>query len=270
MAMTMGPAKSGNRATKSGTAKRASRSKYPWERIKDHYITAENIITLRDLAEVYNCPYETMRSKAADERWTYLRTEHVTKAALAKQAKRRNTLATEAVGFDDVSLRAAKLGQSLVVGRLAQVAELFQAQGVNWRNVIEKVKQGIPLEPHETRSSINYKELVELANALDRYQSVGRRALGTDVENLNITGGLNVHDTLQVEVSIGDELNKPDLDRTSAVIEAMRRSGLEKLITGQLALPEGEGDDSDDPDAENGSQGDDEDDGVVDAEIVEE
>lgn len=198
-------------------------------------MTSESTLTLKELADIYSIPYETLRSKAGDDRWSYLRAEYQTKNQIAIREARTVALVKEAVSFDDVSLKAAKLGQTLIVGRLGQIAALFQAQGISFERALEKARNGLPLDPSETRSSINYKELVELANALDRFQNVGRKALGTDVEKIDINSSVGV---TRVDVHIGDELAKPDVDRMASTIEAMRRAGLHSLLGEQLALPE--------------------------------
>lgn len=222
-------------------------SKHPWDQIRDHYMTAESSVTMKELAEVYGINYDVVRAKGAEERWTYLRAEYQTKNRIAIQEARTQTLVKEAVSFDDVSLKAAKLGQTLIVGRLGQIAQLFQASGVSFDKVLAKVRAGQPVDLTELRSSINYKELVELANALDRFQNVGRKALGTDVEKID----LSVIQGSIVEVNISEELGKPDLDRMAATVEAMRRAGLESLFGATLELEAGE-DDGEEDAAEDG------------------
>jgi hypothetical protein len=212
--------------------KRPGAQKYPWEQVREHYISAESVITLKDLAEVYTIPYQTVRERAADERWTYLRSEHQVKNAIAVREARTVHLAKESVSFDDTSLRAAKLGQTLIAGRLGQIAALFQASGKNFDATLAKLRAGQPVDLGDLRSVINYKELGELAAALDRFQAVGRKAMGTDVEKIELSGPGG--DAIQV--SVHDEMQKPDLDRMAAAMEAMHRSGLSDIFSKQLGI----------------------------------
>lgn len=241
-------------------------ARHPWEQIRDHFITAETALTLKEIAEVYGISYNVVRSRAGDERWTYLRAEYQTNVAIAMRDARSKSLVKEAMGFDDTSLKAAKVGQTLILGRLGQIAQLFQASNVNFEKVLAKVRQGLPLDPHEMRSTINYKELVELANALDRFQMVGRKALGIDSQQIDINAVISGTSTVTAEVNIHAELSKPDLDRTTAVFEAMRRAGLKNLFDDQLALTAGtdgdeDNDETDGSDEEDGEGSDDDSDG---------
>lgn len=222
-----------------------------WEPARNHFIETAGTLTLKEISETYGINYDTLRERAAKERWTYQRAEYQITRQKAEKEKRLVKLAGEAVKFDDNSLQAAKIGQTLIAGRLAQIAQLFQAGGQTFEAALSKMRSGKPVELHELRSTINYKELLSLGQALTLFQDAGRKALGTDVDRLEITGA----DGGAVEVvSINAELNKPDLDRMGKILEVMQRAGIAKLDTEQIAITVG------------GEDGDDE---VVDAEIVE-
>jgi hypothetical protein len=233
-------------------------TKWPWDKVLDHYVTAESLVTHQELADVYGIPIQTIRSKAAVERWAYVRASHQSQNTIARREARTAHLAKESVGFDDQSLKAAKLGQTLILGRLGQIAQQFQAEGVNFEEALKAIRSKQPFDRYALKSSINYNELIQLANALDRFQTVGRKAMGTDVENISIQ---NIIDgTATLEVNVHDEMQKPDLDRMAGTIMAMKRAGLGSLLDNQLAIESGDGT-SEEEDSEAKD--------IIDAEIVE-
>lgn len=240
--------------TKNPRTKTAYATKHPWERIREHYLTTDDKLNMIDLAKLYNVNVSVIRNRAAKERWTYLRAQYQTEKEVAIREARTRALINDAVSFDDNSLKAAKLGQTLIMARLTQIAQLMQAHGVAFEIIMEKMRKGVALQPHEMRGPVNYRELQGLADALGRFQDVGRKALGTDTEKLDLNI-LNTNVT-RVEVAIGDELQKPDLDRTAAVVETMRRAGLHELLAAKLALPANEEGNDGDLDDDGDSQGD--------------
>lgn len=219
-------------------------AKYDWAKLRTHFVEQTEPISLKDLAATYGTPYGMTRDRCSAERWQYLRAEH--QANLAKEVTRQRikTQLAEAENFDDQSLKNAKLGQTLIAGRMQQIAAVFGASQNNFNNALARLKAGQPVDKSELYSAIYAKELLELATALEKFQAVGRHALGTDFMNKDVLEEFQKEEGLD----IGEEMVKGDLDRLAALWEAMERAG----INDQFAIG-------------NGDEGDDD---IVDAEVV--
>jgi hypothetical protein len=210
-------------------------TKHPWDKVRDHFVTSTNNVTIKEVAAVYGISYDVVRVKASQERWSYLRADYQTAARQKAFEERLELLSAESIRFDDSNLKAAQLGVNLILGRLTQMAQMFQAHGANWETVLQKVRASQPLAPHEARAPFSYKELTEMAAALERFQNVGRKALGTDVQQIDIMA----QSTTTHEVTISSELEKPDRDRIAATLGAMNRAGLLAKLQAAGALPGG-------------------------------
>src|SRR5690606_36258755 len=95
----------------------------------------------------------------------------------------------------------------------------------------------------------HHKELEGLASALDRFQSIAMKALGTDVQKVELSGA-DGGPVVQNQINIHAELVRDDVERAAAVIGALADSGQLPMELIE-ALAEAEGED------------------IVDAEIVE-
>lgn len=221
--------------------------KYDWDLARNTYVSSHEEISLKKLSEDMNIPYAQMRIRSSKERWRYQRAEEQKKIFKDKRVKHLQKMADDSIKFDQVAIDTAKVGMSLVAGRLAEMSRMFAASQPGSQAVLEKMQRGEPVTMMEMRSSINYKELRELALAAQAFQDIGRRAFGVDeagfdIENLTINnGGESV-------INVQAEIGKDDPARLAAMMEAMERAGLINLN-----IPEEGGDD-----------------GIIDAEVVEE
>lgn len=217
---------------------------YPWEKIQVQFVEQVDPIKLKDLADVWNVPYDQLRDKSSKGRWPFLRVEHQMKLSELHARKRIKTQLENAQNFDEQSLHAAKMGHTLIAGRLSQIASLFAAQQAAYADAVARLKAGLPVDRSELYSAVNYKELNELASALERFQAVGRRALGTDF--LPDKAATLDSRNEELDLDITEEIQKPDLDRLAAFFEAAQRAGLNDMF----ALEGPSSDDSDIVDAE--------------------
>jgi len=207
--------------------------RHDWETVRAHFIEHTEQISFRDLANAYNIPYQSVKDRAAAERWTYLRAEHQSTVVAKAQKDRIKRLLDESENFDEASLKAAKLGQGLIAGRMAQMAAIFAAQQNTFNNAVQRLKGGQPVAREELYSPIYSKEIIDLANALERFQNVGRRALGTDVQKFeHEVSGTVEHEH---ELSISDEVGRFDADRMASFLAAAMRAG---VPIGELAAAE--------------------------------
>lgn len=236
------------RATKAPVVRRAVATKHNWEMIRAYYVESEAVPspTLKDISDIHNVNYDTLRDRAAKERWTTLRATFQFELAQQRQQERISTLAKEAIAFDDTSLRAAKLGQTLIAGRLGQIGALFSAGNHLHQRTLQKIQQGEPVTLEELRSAINYKELDALSRSLVTFQDVGRKALGTDVDKLEISGPEGV----PMEVNITHELQKPDQDRIASILDVIQRAGIANIVPAITGEEEEVGEDDEVEDAE--------------------
>lgn len=229
------------RAKKVGKALPIKR--HDWETVKAHFIEQTEPVSLRELSEAYGIAYQSVKERSAKERWSYLRAEHQSTVARKAQEDRIKRLLDESEKYDDASLSAAKIGQNLVAGRMAQIASVFAASQSQFNNAVQRLKNGQPVDRTELYSAIRSSELLELANALERFQNVGRKALGTDVQtfNHNVSGEVDHHH----ELSISEEIGKFDADRMAGFMEAAMRAGLNMGQLGEDILEGEEVDEAD-------------------------
>lgn len=203
-----------------------ARRKYDWDAAREAFITSPNM-SMKELSEKMNIPYDQMRIRASRERWTYQRAEEQKKIFKAKRTAHFQKMADESIKFDQVAIDTAKVGLGLVVGRLAEISRMFKAAQPAQAEVIAKMERGEAVTFAEMRSVINYKELSELARAAQAFQEIGRRAFGTDVQQFEFEGlDSGAVNAIENVINVGAELGKDDPGRLAAIIEAMERAGL--------------------------------------------
>lgn len=198
--------------------------RYDYDTMREEFINGDEKITLKTVAERYNAPYTLVRRIAAKERWTILRLNAAQKMLRQKRQQHLAKMADEGIAFDGQAGSTAKLGMTLVAGRLAEIAAQFNAAQGNNAVIIQKLKDGQPVTWTELRSVINYKELRELSQAGLAFQQMGRQAFGTDITQIDIQGPDG--SVVETVINIGSELGKDDPARLAAMIEAMERAHL--------------------------------------------
>jgi hypothetical protein len=231
--------------------KNVVRSKYDWDSIRTNFINGIDrggedrwYPSLKELAEHHQVPgttfkqrYARIRKMSSDERWPNKKDAAQMVLMQKRQKERIKAVAKHALDFDDRAHTAAKTGMAMVMTRLSEIAAQTAAHKPLRDDAIERLRNGEPVSKAELYSQIRSQELLELANAADRWQQIGMRALGTDVHKVDING--MVGDTTNVLVNVNQELARDDADRLGQVIEGMRAANLlppdvaEALTTGQ-------------------------------------
>jgi hypothetical protein len=214
-------------------------TKYDWETISQTFIEGltlgsntdeRKMMNLKEIAEHYGAPYETVRAHSAAERWSEKRSDFQARLAIDRQKARIKKLSDEALRFDETSLNAAKLGQGLIAQRLSEIVKELPGATDRRNEAVARLNAGLPVEKWELYPTVNYRELDGLSKSLAMFQQVGQRALGTDVQKHEITGAdggpIGITGDFDVTVNIKDELLRDDSARTAAVVKALQAANL--------------------------------------------
>lgn len=211
-------------------ARRPGQERYDWDAIRRDFIEGVPVTgtknerrwpTLRELSDTYTCPYERVRKRSAAERWTENKASHQIVAEEERAKVRARQIAGNALDFDEKTYNAAKLGIGLVLTRLAEIGQEVQAKKPARDDAMKRLAAGQHVTRDELYSAIHTSHLSELANAAERFQNLGQKALGTDVQRVDITGA----ETTVNIVNVQTELARDDAERTAGVIEAMADAG---------------------------------------------
>lgn len=213
---------------------------------------SDRLPTLKELAERHDIPYTAIRRAASKERWTERQTTYQSQIANERQKKRIKELAGQALAFDTNAHKAAQLGVSMATARLAEIAEEFKAKQPRIKEARERMERGDPVEKWELYSAINYRELEGLSGALERFQSVGMKALGTDVNRHEVTSPDGSMQPQQINIHA--ELGRDDPERLGAFIQALHDVGLTPNDIAAEQVVDAEIVDDEDEDFEEGSE----------------
>lgn len=132
-------------------------AKYDWEKIRDEYVCASDSLfrpTLDELAAKYRCSPSYLREVAAEQGWTQQASDFSNDVESKRREQRSSELAGELAQFDSACYRVARGGL---------------------QKIFEKLQAAIALgEP------ICARDLESLSKALEKFQKVGKTALGED------------------------------------------------------------------------------------------
>lgn len=215
-------------------AKRPTR--YDWDSIRTAFIEGmpvpdggqfeRTFHTQKEIAELFDVPYQRVRERASQERWTELRHKEQIEVAAKRQKERSEKILGDALDFDEKTLKVAQVGINLITARLGEIASDVKDYRERRAEAIEKMKRGEKVEAFELYSAVNYREMESLASAAARFQEIGNKALGIDVQRHEISGPGG--GPLQVDgVSVGEELLRDDPERMTAVLAAAIRAGID-------------------------------------------
>jgi hypothetical protein len=229
----------GKQPSLSSTGRRIYQTKYDYVAARQLYvegITLEDGTrtspTLNQVAEKLGIPPVQLRTRAASERWTDRRAAYEIQITQERQKKRIRELAGKAVNFDATAFDTAVKGIGLIVRRFDEIQEEAVAKEGVLKEAKERLAAGEPVERWEMMSAVYHKEMEGLAGALEKLQSVGMKALGTDINKHEIVGG----DVLIEQMSIHAEMRRDDPQRLTELIEAVRDSGLmDRFALGSVA-----------------------------------
>lgn len=227
--------------------KRRRKGKYDWEVIRAQFVegipTKEDDpdsdrewVNLRELSERTGVAYQQIRARAAEERWTDLRSAYQLDLTRKRQKARIEKLGSESVEFDDQALNIAKIGMRLVGTRMGEIArDVTDRQKLREQALFNR-QQGYPIDYSDLRSAIHSTELERLGKSAQMFQEIGMRALGTNVERHEHTGANGEPINIQHHISVVQELERDDPDRLGAFLAAAHNAG----VFDQLAALEDE------------------------------
>lgn len=205
-----------------------------WEAVRDFYLNYEGDIDLLTVAKQFGISPSAVYNKSSKEGWRDLRTMAQAKQLRDRRAERSVMRARKSQEFDDKAYQVAQLGLTLVTGRMAQIADQFAVQRAMYQSALERVERGEKVPKTDLYSAVNYRELVELARALETYQMVGRRATGTDIQTVHTI----IDSAIEAEQSkststVAEELVRPDEDRLAALVDALVDANFMELKFGE-------------------------------------
>jgi hypothetical protein len=204
--------------------------KYRWDDAKDWYLNHVEDVPLSQVADMFSIPRDQLYNRSGRERWQYQRLQHQTALLRERRRKRQFSTVKEAEQFDDGALATAKLGASLITGRLAQIAELFNAKKPAFALALQTIRNGGTPAKEDLYSAVYYKEMVELAKAMELYQTIGRRALGTDTQTISMILDGDLGAAVEAAATeLDDALAKADPDRIAAMFDALCDAGIAEL-----------------------------------------
>lgn len=227
--------------------------KYDWFEVKSAFIEGVKdssnpdervFLNLKDLAERMEVPLQLMRVRSADERWFEQREQYQLRLSKSKQTKRILELSKESVDFDSKSLGLAKLGMAMVTARMSEIAREVQDSQRRREDALKMAQQGYLIEPNDLETVIDAKELDTLSRAANQWQILGQKALGTDIQRMEIQQDIQANIDVDIEVtSISAELGRDDPERLAQFLQAAKRAGLLEAVMGeQLEIESGDDD----------------------------
>lgn len=186
--------------------------------------------TLKALAERHGPAYVTIRERAAAERWTEKKEQYQAQVAFDRQKERSKRLAKNAGEFDEKSYKVGDIGINLVMMRLAEIAQEAQAKKPVRDAAMQNLANGVPIDDKDLRSAIWSREIEGLANAAERFQNIGMKSLGTDVQRHTLSGPgggpIEVDGVVAPTINIGQEIMRDDPERVAALIKSFGDAGL--------------------------------------------
>ena len=148
--------------------------KHDWQVIKDDYVQAPDEAsrpTLEQLAAQYGCSPSYLREKAGREKWKLEAERYLQTVNNKRQEQKSTALAGDLAEWDANCFKMAQGGMSVIFTKLKIAHELAR-----------RVEQG---QTDQADDLPTFKQLGELASALERFQKVGKTAMGEE-DKLNI------------------------------------------------------------------------------------
>jgi hypothetical protein len=177
--------------------------------------------TMKELAELHGIAYQTLRERAAKDRWTEAKQKYQIEFERQRYIARSKKLAKQAGEFDERAYTAGNMGVVLIQTRLVEITQQATRLRARREHALQQAEQGLDVDPKDLRSAIYHQELLALGSALERFQAVAMRALGTDVKKIEMAGP----EGSAIEVNVHHELTRDDPERVAAVLAAIRDSG---------------------------------------------
>lgn len=210
------------------------RPQYDWVTIRDEYVNGYEREGARDefdrvyptqaeLAEKYGCAIPTIAARASRERWSALKDNAAIELAKEVQRKRARKIAHSAIQFDDNSLKVGEMGVALIMSRLAEIATESRVRKEQRDLAIEALANGEDVKVRDLRSAVYHQEMLSLANAAEKFQQIGLRALGQ--EDGGNTLNVNVDASTNNTMNVAQEMVRDDKERAGALVAAFAEIG---------------------------------------------
>lgn len=206
--------------------------KYDWDKAREFYIHGEELddgtvinFTLSELSRKTNIPYQVLRVRSIRESWKARREVYLVERTRAMSQKRIAEISKKSKDFDAKAFKTAEKGLDLVNRRLNEIWEEASRKSAALQEAQERLARGEVVARWELLSPIYHRELEGLATAAERFQTIGMRALGTDVKKLDITGGegmIQQNNTLNIH----QEMTRDDPNRMAALVRGLIETGL--------------------------------------------
>lgn len=213
---------------------RGRKAKHNWDLVYREYVEGVQVgeseddrqfFNYRELSDRHSIPYPTLRERASKERWQERKNQYSMEVTVERQKARSKRLATSAAGFDDKAFKVAEAGLNLVMVRLMEVMQESAKSKSRRDEALSRLEAGLDVDPKDLRSPVYYREMNELASAAERWQNIGMKALGTDIQRHEVTGDAGVVN-IGGTVNISKEITRDDPERVAAVLTSLADAGL--------------------------------------------
>lgn len=194
-------------------------------------------LSLTEISERYNIPLQTIRARSSQYNWFAQREEAQRRLIRSMQNRRVLELGGQSVDFDGKTLRLAQRSIDILTHRIDEIAQDITDQQVRREAALATLAEGGEVNANDLRSVVPVRELEVMSRAVLQWQQVGQRAMGTDVQRLDVQQEIQVEADV---VSVTTELGRDDPDRLAGFLQAAKRAGLLDQFTGQSAAPVGQ------------------------------
>lgn len=231
---------------------------YDWTDIRREYIEGIPVagspnerewLTLKELAERHDIPYPRVRKRSSAERWPEHKQAAEYQATMERAKIRAKQIANNSLDFDDKAFGIAKTGMALIHARMAELTQDMAAHKNTRARALADKENGIPIKDKDLHAAVRYSEIEGLASAASKFQEIGMKALGTDVQRVDLTGELT--SAQEITINVNSEVRRDDPERLAEMLTAMNQAGVLS------------------DDIMHAINGPDDDDEVIDAEVVE-
>ena len=221
--------------TPPGSKSRGPKPIFDWTTIRNEYV--EGILkdnakdefdrwwpTYEDLAKRHGTAITTIQGRGSKERWRNLKDQQAVEYTKARQRKRADKIANAAIQFDDNALKVGEMGVALIMSRLGEVATEMRMRKDTRADAVERLARGEDVKIKDLRSAVYHQEMLSLANAAEKFQQIGLRALGTMEGGTTNTVNVNV-DASTNTMNVAQELIRDDKERAGALVAAFAEIG---------------------------------------------
>ncbi len=184
--------------------------------------------TLQDVAARFGKHHDTVRRRAAREKWTEQRRRYSEKLAMERREARTAAMLREAAEFDAENLRLAKA----LLATVSQVTE----DATRLARIRERKLRAVVDDPDETASVLanpllkaaTPTGLAALASTLATAQKVGRLALGDTTEQTEQRTTLDGAVGVAGQVVAVHQITAGDAEKLAEIARALREAGVEQ------------------------------------------